>query len=106
MSALRLLARTLGVALALQSAVAWGRRSRALVPTVVVPAAGLGGVVAPAALFNEGQFFLFYTGGLSYLLLDTLFGVELVYRHWRFRPYDGSITDPLFRKVFPPRGNR
>jgi uncharacterized membrane protein len=55
------------------------------------------------ALNASLEWWAFYTGGLSYVLLGSLFGVELVYRYWRFRPYDGSITDPLFRKIFPPR---
>ncbi len=55
------------------------------------------------ALYASLEWWTFYTGGLSYLLIGILFGTELVYRYWRFRPYDGSITDPLFRKIFPPR---
>jgi uncharacterized membrane protein len=55
------------------------------------------------ALSASLEWWIFYTGGLSYLLIGILFGTELVYRYWRFRPYDGSITDPLFRKIFPPR---
>src|SRR2546428_12023582 len=45
-----------------------------------------------------------YTGGGPYMLLRTLLAAEMVYRYWRFRPYDGSVTDPLFRGIFPPRG--
>jgi uncharacterized membrane protein len=174
----RLLAVILGVLLAVHGVLSWGRRSRALAERFLAPAAGFGGIVVVAWVFDEGHFFLLvptlvnatllitfartlvsgppmiesfarlrgrelpveevaycrkntmmwclffalngavslwlalnaslewwalYTGGLSYLLLGTLFSVELVYRYWRFRPYDGAITDPLFRKIFPPR---
>lgn len=56
------------------------------------------------ALWGSLEHWTLYTGGLSYLLIGLLLGAELVYRYWRFRPYeDGSIADPLFRKIFPPR---
>lgn len=46
---------------------------------------------------------VFYNGFLSYVLMGVLFAVEFVYRHWRFRCYVGLPTDPLFRRLFPPR---
>lgn len=45
----------------------------------------------------------FYNGCLSYVGMGVLFAVEFVYRHWRFRRYVGLPTDPLFRRLFPPR---
>ena len=45
----------------------------------------------------------FYNGFLAYVLMGVLFAVEFVYRHWRFRRYVGLPTDPLFRRLFPPR---
>jgi uncharacterized membrane protein len=176
----RMVAITLAVMLALQATLTWSRRSPALVSGLLVPAAALGVVLIPAALFDEGQFFLLvpvlvnavlliafgrtllngpsmvesfarlrgrqlptdeiaycrivtviwclffalnggftlwlalyrslawwtlYTGLLAYLLIGALFATEMVYRYWRFRPYDGSVTDPLFRRIFPPRGS-
>jgi uncharacterized membrane protein len=44
-----------------------------------------------------------YTGFFSYVLVGILFASEFTYRHWRFRRYLGALTDPLFRRVFPPR---
>jgi uncharacterized membrane protein len=44
-----------------------------------------------------------YNGLLGYLLVGTFYGLELVYRHWRFRHYTGSLSDPLFKKFFPPK---
>jgi uncharacterized membrane protein len=55
------------------------------------------------ALHGSLEWWTLYTGGLSYLFVIAIFAVELVYRYWRFRPYDGSPTDPLFRWIFPPR---
>jgi uncharacterized membrane protein len=45
-----------------------------------------------------------YNGLLSYLAMGVLFTVEFIYRHWRFRRYIGLPTDPLFRRMFPPKG--
>ena len=55
------------------------------------------------ALYASLAWWTLYTGVLSYVLIATLFAAETVYRYWRFRPYDGSVTDPLFRRIFPPR---
>src|SRR5205809_68133 len=62
-----------------------------------------GGVTLWLALGATLAWWTFYTGVVSYALLGILFAAELVYRYWRFRPYDGSLTDPLFRGIFPPR---
>lgn len=47
-----------------------------------------------------------YTGLVAYLLVGVLFAAELTYRSWRFRRYDGDLTDVFFRKLFPPRPAR
>lgn len=65
-----------------------------------------GGTSLWFALYGSLQWWTYYTGRLSYLLVGILFGTESVYRYWRFRPYDGSLADPLFRKIFPPREAR
>lgn len=63
-----------------------------------------GALTLALALYASLAWWTLYTGALSYVLIGIVFATELVYRYWRFRPYDGSITDPLFRRIFPPRG--
>ncbi len=45
----------------------------------------------------------FYNGLVSYLIMGVLFAGEFIYRHWRFRRYIGLPTDPLLRRLFPPK---
>lgn len=45
-----------------------------------------------------------YNGFLAYIAMGILFGIELTYRYWRFRRYEGAATDALFRWLFPPKG--
>jgi len=47
-----------------------------------------------------------YTGLLAYLLVGAVFAGELTYRAWRFRRYDGDVTDVFLRRLFPPRPAR
>ena len=49
-----------------------------------------------------GQWAL-YTGGIAYVMMGILFTSEYLYRHWRFRRYFGALTDPVLRRIFPPR---
>lgn len=42
-----------------------------------------------------------YTGLVAYLLMGLIFGVEFVVRSWRFRNYQGTLAEPLFRRLFP-----
>ena len=42
-----------------------------------------------------------YTGLVSYLLIGLLFAAEFVVRSWRFRNYEGTVVEPLFRRIFP-----
>lgn len=63
----------------------------------------LNGAVALALAIRGslGQWTL-YTGFLSYLLMGALFGVEFLYRTWRFRRYVGGPLNPLLERLFPP----
>jgi uncharacterized membrane protein len=47
-----------------------------------------------------------YTGVVAYVLVGLLFAAEMTYRAWRFRRYEGDVTDVLFRRLFPPRPAR
>ena len=49
-----------------------------------------------------GQWAL-YTGGIAYVMMGILFTSEYLYRYWRFRRYFGAPTDPVLRRIFPPR---
>ena len=53
------------------------------------------------AIRGELPAWTLYTGLVSYLLMGGLFLVEWVVRAWRFRNYQGSIAEPLFRRWFP-----
>jgi uncharacterized membrane protein len=44
-----------------------------------------------------------YTGLLAYVLVGVLFGVEHVYRAWRYRHYEDGLADLVLRRIFPPR---
>ena len=57
------------------------------------------------ALALRGDLWLWtlYTGGISYLLIGALFAAELGVRYWRFRNYQNSLFEPLFRRLFPER---
>ncbi len=63
---------------------------------------GLNGAIALAlALRRDLAVWAFYTGFLAYLAMGTLFAVEYVYRHARFRRYVGAVTDPVLARIFP-----
>lgn len=61
-----------------------------------------GSVCLILALRRDSAMWALYTGFLSYLLIGSLFGIEYVYRHWRFRRYRGGFADRLLRRFFPP----
>ncbi len=64
----------------------------------------LNGAIALGTIhWGSMEAWAFYNGFLAYVLMGLLFAVEFVYRHWRFRRYVGLPTDPLFRRLFPPR---
>jgi uncharacterized membrane protein len=60
-------------------------------------------VSAALALGATRETWALYTGFIAYLLVGALFAAEYLYRHWRFRRYVGAATDPLLRRIFPPR---
>jgi uncharacterized membrane protein/3-hydroxymyristoyl/3-hydroxydecanoyl-(acyl carrier protein) dehydratase len=62
-----------------------------------------GALALALALMGDVETWTIYTGIIAYLLMGGLFALEFTYRHWRFRRYVGAFTDPLFRRVFPPR---
>lgn len=62
-----------------------------------------GGIALWLAVLGDPADWALYTGLISYLLMGTLFAVELCVRQWRFRRYLGGFTDPLFSRIFPPR---
>ena len=62
-----------------------------------------GSIAAGLALAGRLEHWALYNGLLAYLALGTLFVVEYLYRHYRFRRYVGAFTDPLLRRIFPPR---
>jgi uncharacterized membrane protein len=65
--------------------------------------AGNAAVSAAFALAGTREAWALYTGFIAYLLVGALFTAEYLYRHWRFRRYVGAATDPLLRRIFPPR---
>lgn len=42
-----------------------------------------------------------YTGFISYMLMGLLFSAEFVVRSWRFQSFQGTLVEPLFRRLFP-----
>jgi uncharacterized membrane protein len=65
----------------------------------------LNGIAASwLAVAGDLERWALYTAFLAYVLIGIIFASEFVYRQWRFRRYLGAPTDPLFRRVFPPRG--
>jgi uncharacterized membrane protein len=65
-----------------------------------------GGIALLLALGGNLTLWTLYTGFVSYVLIGVLFALEITYRQWRFRRYEGGVTDPLFRRLFPPRAPR
>ena len=64
--------------------------------------AGNGGVALWLAVWGSPGTWALYTGFVSYLLMAILYGAEFCIRQWRFRRYLGWVTDPFFRRIFPP----
>lgn len=61
-----------------------------------------GSICLILALRRDSAMWALYTGFISYLLIGSLFGIEYVYRHWRFRRYRGGFADRLLSSFFPP----
>jgi uncharacterized membrane protein len=53
------------------------------------------------AVAGDLSLWTLYTGLVSYLLIGAVFGVEFLVRSWRFRKYQGTLVEPLFRRLFP-----
>jgi uncharacterized membrane protein len=51
------------------------------------------------------QAWALYTGFLAYILIGALFACEFVVRSWRFGRYEGTVVEPLFRRLFPRPGD-
>ena len=62
-----------------------------------------GGIILWLALRAPIEHWALYTGLVAYVLMGVLFAAEATYRAWRFRRYEGDVTDVIFRRVFPPR---
>lgn len=60
-------------------------------------------VAAGLALAGALAAWTLWTGLLAYVAMALLFAAELTVRTWRFRRYHGLPTDPLFKRIFPPR---
>jgi uncharacterized membrane protein len=58
------------------------------------------------ALGARIEYWALYTGLIAYVLVAALFTAEMTYRAWRFRRYEGDVTDVVFRRMFPPRPAR
>lgn len=54
------------------------------------------------AFFATRQTWALYAGFLAYLLVGLLFACEFVVRSWRFGRYEGTVVEPVFRRIFPP----
>jgi uncharacterized membrane protein len=61
-----------------------------------------GSIALYLALAADVETWALFTGFISYLLIGLLFGVEYVYRHWRFRRFVGGFADPVLKWLFPP----
>ncbi|MGH0030711.1 MAG: hypothetical protein ACQGVC_13030 [Myxococcota bacterium] len=56
------------------------------------------------ALHGDPAPWALYTGGVAYALVGLLFAVEFVVRAKRFGRYEGTLVEPLFRRLFPRDG--
>lgn len=65
-----------------------------------------GALILWLALRAPLAYWTLYTGLIAYVLVGVLFAGEMTYRAWRFRRYQGDVTDALFRRVFPPKPAR
>jgi uncharacterized membrane protein len=53
------------------------------------------------ALRGDPELWALYTGGVAYALVGLLFSIEFVVRSKRFGRYEGTLVEPLFRRLFP-----
>jgi len=59
------------------------------------------GVSLWLALRGDAQLWALYTGAIAYALVGLLFAIEFVVRSKRFGRYEGTLVEPLFRRLFP-----
>lgn len=77
------------------------RHCRAVTLVWCVFFAANGGFALWLALEADVWLWALYTGFVSYLLIGLVFAAEFVVRSWRFRNYQGTLVEPLFRRLFP-----
>ena len=65
-----------------------------------------GAVILGLALRAPIEYWTLYTGVVAYVVVGLLFTAEMTYRAWRFRRYEGDVTDVVFRRLFPPKPAR
>jgi uncharacterized membrane protein len=61
-----------------------------------------GSIALYLAVAGDVEAWALFTGLISYILIGIVFGVEYIYRHWRFRRYTGGFADPLLKWIMPP----
>ena len=60
-----------------------------------------GSVALVLALSGDRLAWALYTGVLSYVCVGLLFSAEFAVRAWRFGRHEGTVVEPLFRRLFP-----
>lgn len=58
-----------------------------------------GAVSLALALQGDVARWALYTGLIAYLLMGVLFAAEFVVRAWRFDSYEGTLLEPVFRRL-------
>ncbi len=61
-----------------------------------------GAVAAWLAVSGDLWAWTVYTGLIAYILMGVLFAGEFVVRAWRFGRYEGTLVEPICRRLFPP----
>lgn len=56
------------------------------------------------ALHGDARLWALYTGVVAYLLMALVFSIEFVVRSKRFGRYEGTLVEPIFRRLFPQDG--
>ena len=53
------------------------------------------------ALRADAAAWALYNGLVAYLAVGALYGAKFLVRSWRFGRYEGTLLEPLLRRVFP-----
>ncbi len=77
------------------------RYCRAVTVVWCVFFAANGSIALALALSGSLGWWTFYNGLVAYLLAGLVFAGEFVVRSWRFGRYEGTLVEPLFRRLFP-----